>query len=183
MSQNNSLAGKTIAILVTDGFEQVELTGPQQALQAAGAQTRIVSPKAGKVQGFHHVDKADQFAVDQTLDQARADDFDAVLLPGGVQNADALRLDEHARKFVKDIAAKAKPIAVICHGPWLLIDAGLVRGRTLASWPSLQVDLRNAGATWVDEQVHVDGQLVSSRKPDDIPAFNDKFKQLLLAQG
>lgn len=176
---NKTLAGKKVAILVTDGFEQAELTGPKQALEAAGVVTRIIAPKAGTVQGFNHTDKADTFAVDQTLADAAPEEFDAVLLPGGVQNADALRTDEHARTFVQKITRLQKPIAVICHGAWLLVDADLVRGKTLTSWPSLQVDLENAGATWVDEQVHVDGHLVSSRKPDDIPAFSDKFKEVL----
>jgi len=179
MSDNNNLAGKKVAILVTDGFEQVELTGPKEALEAAGAVTTIIAPKAGKVQGFNHTDKGDSFAVEQTLDKASPEAFDAVLLPGGVQNADALRVEEHARAFVQKIVREQKPVAVICHGSWLLIDAELVRGKTLTSWPSLQVDLQNAGATWVDEQVHVDGLLVSSRKPDDIPAFSEKFKQVL----
>ena len=176
---NNTLAGKKVAILVTDGFEQAELTGPKQALEAAGVITQIIAPKAGQVQGFNHTDKADTFAVDQTLADAAPEEFDAVLLPGGVQNADSLRTDEHARVFVQKITRLQKPIAVICHGAWLLVDADLVRGKTLTSWPSLQVALQNAGATWVDEQVHVDGHLVSSRKPDDIPAFSEKFKEVL----
>ncbi|MCD2513217.1 type 1 glutamine amidotransferase domain-containing protein [Comamonas endophytica] len=174
-----SVSGKKVAVLVTDGFEQAELTGPKQALEAAGAQVTILAPKQGSVQGYNHADKADSFPVDRTISDARPKDFDAVLLPGGVQNADALRVDEDARTFVQDIAKQGKPIAVICHGPWLLIDAGLVQGRTLTSWPSLKVDLLNAGARWVDEEVHVDGQLVSSRKPDDIPAFNAQFLKLL----
>jgi len=183
MSDNKTLSGKKVAILVTDGFEQAELTGPKQALEAAGATTTIISPKAGEVQGFNHTDKADSFTVDQTLDHASPEAFDAVLLPGGVQNADALRLDQHARAFVQKIVREQKPVAVICHGAWLLVDAELVRGKTLTSWPSLQVDLQNAGATWVDEEVHVDGLLVSSRKPDDIPAFSEKFKQILATSG
>ncbi|WP_315129334.1 type 1 glutamine amidotransferase domain-containing protein [Comamonas antarctica] len=178
-----NVSGKKIAVLVTDGFEQVELTGPKKALEAAGAQVTILAPKPGSVQGFHHTDKGDSFPVDATIGDARAEDFDAVLLPGGVQNADALRVDEDARAFVKQIAAQAKPIAVICHGPWLLIDAELVKGRTLTSWPSLKVDLKNAGAQWVDAEVQVDQQLVSSRKPDDIPAFNEQFLKLLGAAG
>lgn len=172
MAAHPTLSGKKVAVLVTDGFEQAELTGPKQALEAAGVQVSILAPKPGTVQGYHHADKADSFPVDATIAASGAADFDAVLLPGGVQNADALRVDQDARTFVQDIAAQNKPIAVICHGPWLLIDAGLVRDRTLTSWPSLKVDLLNAGARWVDEEVHVDQQLVSSRKPDDIPAFN-----------
>lgn len=179
MASNSQLAGTKVAALVTDGFEQVELTGPKQALEAAGAQVSILSPKGGTVQGFNHVDKADTFQADGKISEAHPDEFDAVLLPGGVQNADALRVDVDAQKFVKQISAQGKPIAVICHGPWLLIDAGLVDGRTLTSWPSLKTDLRNAGAQWVDAEVHVDEQLVSSRKPDDIPAFNEQLLKIL----
>ena len=179
MAANSNVSGKKVAVLVTDGFEQVELTGPKKALEAAGAQVRILAPKAGTVQGFHHTDKADSFEVDATIANASADDFDAVLLPGGVQNADALRVDAAARAFVQAIAQQDKPIAVICHGGWLLIDAELVRGRTLTSWPSLKVDLTNAGARWVDATVHVDQKLISSRKPDDIPAFNEQLLKVL----
>lgn len=179
MAANSNVSGKKVAVLVTDGFEQVELTGPQKALEAAGARLTILAPKAGAVQGFHHTDKADSFQVDRTIADANAQDFDAVLLPGGVQNADALRVDENARAFVQAIARQGKPIAVICHGGWLLIDAGLVRGRTLTSWPSLKVDLTNAGAQWVDAEVHVDQNLISSRKPDDIPAFNEQLLKVL----
>ena len=177
------LHGLNVAILVTDGFEQAELAEPKKALEAAGATTHIIAPEAGQVQGFRHTDKADQFPVDITLDDAKPEDFDAVLLPGGVQNADALRTNEKARAFVRRIVADTKPVAVICHGPWLLADAGLLKDRTLTSWPSLQADLRNAGARWVDEQVHVDGKLVSSRKPDDLPAFNEQFEKLLLSSA
>lgn len=176
---NATLSGKKVAVLVTDGFEQAELTGPQQALEAAGVQVSILAPEQGSVQGYHHADKADSFPVDAAISNASPGDFDAVLLPGGVQNADALRVDEDARAFVQAISRQGKPIAVICHGGWLLIDAELVRGRTLTSWPSLKVDLVNAGARWVDQEVHVDGQLVSSRKPDDIPAFNGQFLKVL----
>lgn len=179
MAANPNVSGKKVAVLVTDGFEQVELTGPKKALEAAGAQVSILAPKNGTVQGFNHADKAGSFEVDSTITGARPDDFDAVLLPGGVQNADALRVDEGARAFVKEISKQGKPIAVICHGAWLLIDAELVRGRTLTSWPSLKVDLTNAGATWVDAQVQVDQQLISSRKPDDIPAFSDQLLKVL----
>ncbi len=179
MAANPDLSAKKIAVLVTDDFEQVELTSPKQALEAAGARVSILAPESGSVQGFHHADKADRFKVDGKIADARPEDFDAVLLPGGVQNADALRVDENARAFVKNISAQGKPIAVICHGPWLLIDAGLVQGRTLTSWPSLKVDLTNAGAQWVDAQVHVDQQWISSRKPDDLPAFNAQLLKLL----
>lgn len=169
----------TVAILVTDGFEQVELTGPRDALKAAGIQTRIIAPKAGTVQGFNHVDKADALPVDMTLKDAKPQDFDAVLLPGGVVNADALRVDADAQAFVKAIDQAGKPVAVICHGAWLLIDAGLVKGKTLTSWPSLATDLRNAGAEWVDQEVQVQGQWVSSRKPDDLPAFQEAMVKKL----
>lgn len=176
------LGGLHIAVLATDGFEQIELTGPRDALHEVGALTRIVAPKAGKIQGFHHDKPADFIDVDLTLDEARADDFDAVLLPGGVQNADALRSDVRAQKFVKAIERDGKPLAVICHGPWLLVSAGLADGRTLTSWPSLKDDLKNAGAHWVDEEVHLDGNWVSSRKPADIPAFNQQFIRLLASR-
>ena len=179
MAANSNVSGKKVAILVTDGFEQVELTGPKKALEAAGAKLSILAPKAGSVQGFNHADKADSFPVDGTIAHASPEDFDAVLLPGGVQNADALRVDEDARAFVQAISQQDKPIAVICHGGWLLIDAELVRGRTLTSWPSLKVDLVNAGAQWVDAEVHVDQKLISSRKPDDIPAFNAQLLKVL----
>lgn len=169
------LDGRTIAIVVTDGFEQVELTGPKAALEEAGARTVIVAPKTGMVQGFSHVDKADAFDVGQTLADARPDAFDAVLLPGGVVNADALRTDKQAQAFVRAIDQAGKPLGVICHGAWLLASAGLASGRTLTSWPSLQDDLRNAGATWLDAEVHTDRNWTSSRKPDDIPAFSRAF--------
>jgi len=179
MAAHPNVSGKKVAVLVTDGFEQVELTGPKKALEAAGARVSILAPENGTVQGFNHTDKADSFEVDGTISAARPDDFDALLLPGGVQNADALRVDKDARAFVKAISKQGKPMAVICHGAWLLIDAELVQGRTLTSWPSLEVDLTNAGASWVDAEVHVDQQLVSSRKPDDIPAFNEQFLKVL----
>jgi len=162
---------RSVAILVTDGFEQIELTGPRDALRAAGIQTRIVAPDTGTVQGFHHDTKGDSLAVDLTLKEARPEDFDAVLLPGGVINSDALRIDEDAQAFVQSIDKAGKPVAVICHGAWLLIDAGLVKGKTLTSWPSLATDLRNAGAEWVDKEVQEHGAWISSRKPADLPAF------------
>lgn len=172
---SNELKGRRVAILVTDGVEQVELTEPRQALQQAGAETHVVSPRAGRIQGFHHLDKADTFPVDRALDQARAADYDALLLPGGVANPDALRLDERAVGFVRDMWTAGKPVAAICHGPWMLVEAGVVRGRTLTAWPSLRTDIRNAGGTFVDEEVHTDRGLVTSRKPDDIPAFCRKM--------
>lgn len=171
---------KRIAILATDGFEQVELTGPRDALKAAGHTTQLLSTKKGQVQGFHHDKHADKFDVDLTLAEAKAGDYDAILLPGGVMNGDAIRLDKDAQALVKAANDAGKPIAAICHGGWLLIDAGVANGRTMTSWPSLATDIRNAGATWVDEEVHTDKNLISSRKPDDIPAFN---KALLAALG
>ena len=173
-----SLSGMKVAILAVDGFEQVELTEPRKALENAGAKTAVISQKSGKIQGFNHVDKADQFGVDATFADAHPDDYDAVLLPGGVVNGDALRVIPEAQRFVNKIAEDGKPIAVICHGPWLLVSAGLVRGRTLTSWPTLEDDIQNAGGTWVDQEVCVDGRFVSSRKPDDLPAFNAKIVEV-----
>jgi protease I len=175
MSQPNPLAGLRIAILVDDLFEQAELAEPQRALKAAGATVHVVSPKGPQVTGMQHDKKGDPFDVDVPLDQARPEDYDGLVLPGGVVNADALRMVEPARAFVREIDRAGKPIAVVCHGPWLLISAGLAAGRTLTSWPSLQDDLRNAGATWVDREVISDGNWTSSRKPDDLPAFNREF--------
>ncbi|MEO7393008.1 MAG: type 1 glutamine amidotransferase domain-containing protein [Ramlibacter sp.] len=173
------LGGLNVAILAVNGFEQVEMTGPRRALEELGVTTRLISVNSGSIQGFHHDKPGDWFDVDLTFDDARADAFDAVLLPGGVRNADMIRSSKHAQEFVRGIDAERKPVAVICHGPWLLISAGLVKGRTLTSWPTLEADLRNAGATWVDRPVVVDGNWVSSRKPADIPAFNAAFKALL----
>jgi len=167
-----------VAILVTDGFEQSEMTQPRDALAEAGATPKIVSLKAGQVQGWKHHDPADKFAVDLTIDSARADDFDALLLPGGVVNPDALRINDKAVAFVRDFVSAGKPIAAICHGPWTLINAQGVSGHKMTSWPSLRTDLENAGAEWVDQEVVVDGKLVTSRKPDDIPAFNREMLRL-----
>jgi protease I len=169
------LDGKKVAILVADGFEQVEMTKPRQALNDAGAETTIVSVKSGKIQGMNHADKGDKFDVDLTLDQAHAEEFDALMIPGGLMNPDTLRSTPEALEFTRHFFAERKPVAAICHGPWVLIDAGVVRGRTLTSWPAIQTDVRNAGAKWVDEEVVVDNGLVTSRKPDDIPAFNKKM--------
>jgi len=169
------LEGIKVAILVAEGFEQVELTAPRKALDEAGAKTFIVSPAKGEVQGWKHFDKADKFKVDVPLDQANAADFDALQLPGGVANPDQLRTNPKAVQFVRSFFDAGKPVAVICHGPWTLIDAGVVKGRTVTSWPSLRTDLTNAGAKWVDQEVVVDNGLVTSRKPDDIPAFNSKM--------
>lgn len=173
--QQQNLSGKKVAILVENGFEQIEMTEPKQALEQAGAQTHIVSPQKQEVQGWQHHDRADTFPVDVTLEQANPDDYDALLLPGGVINPDALRINEQAVQFVKSFFATGKPVAAICHGPWLLIEAGAVRGRQITSWPSLRSDLRNAGGQWVNQEVVTDQGLVTSRKPDDIPAFNRKM--------
>ncbi len=169
------LNGKRVAILATDGFEQVELTEPRKALEQAGAQADLVSPASGKVKGWQHTKWGDELPVDVPLDQARPEDYDALLLPGGVMNPDKLRMNEKAVAFVRHFVQSGKPIAAICHGPWTLIEAGGTQGRTMTSWPSLQTDLKNAGASWVDQEVVVDKGLVTSRKPDDIPAFNKKM--------
>lgn len=172
---DKQLRNQRVAILVADGFEQVELTGPKKALEQAGAKTEIVSPAQGKVKGWQHDHWGDEFPVDKPLKQANADDYDALLMPGGVMNPDKLRRNEDALNFVKGFFEAGKPVAAICHGPWTLIDAGVARGRRMTSWPSLQMDLKNAGVDWVDETVVVDDGLVTSRKPDDIPAFNIKM--------
>lgn len=169
----NVLQGKKIAILVANGFEQSELTGPKHALEKAGAKTDIISPEVEQVKGWTHGDWGDTFEVDVPLEEASADDYHALLLPGGVMNPDKLRMDTMAVDFVKQFFSTNKPIAAICHGPWTLINAGVVKGRKLTSWPSIKIDLINAGAHWVDEKVVVDDKLVTSRKPDDIPAFNE----------
>ncbi len=166
------LKGVRVAILATDGFEQSELEEPRKALDEAGADTRVVSPREGQIKGWSHTDWGHRVKVDVGLDEARADQFDALLLPGGVMNPDRLRIDPQAVQFVRSMWEARKPIAAICHGPWTLIEAGAVRGRRMTSWPSLRTDLRNAGADWVDETVVRDGPLVTSRKPDDIPDFN-----------
>ncbi len=168
------LEQKRVAILAADGFEQAELEEPMNALKEAGATVSIVSPKEGKIQGMKHADKGDQFDVDLSLDEADSEDFDAVLVPGGLMNPDELRSTPAAVSFVRAFAEAGKPIAAICHGPWVLIEAGLVKGRRLTSWPAIQSDIKNAGGDWVDEEVVVDNGLVTSRKPDDIPAFNAK---------
>jgi protease I len=169
------LDGLKVAILVAEGFEQVELTKPKEALEAAGAETRIVSPAKGQVQGWNHFEKGDNFPVEVWLDDARPQEFDALLLPGGVANPDQLRMVPKAVQFIREFFDSGKPVASICHGPWPLIEAGAVRGRTVTSWPSLKTDLKNAGANWVDREVVADNGLVTSRKPDDIPAFNQKM--------
>ncbi len=165
------LSGKRIAFLATDGFEQVELTRPWDEIKKAGAKVELVSLKSGKIQGMHHDEKADSFTVDKTLSDVAAGDYDGLVLPGGLGNPDALRVEESAVSFVRDFFDQGKPVAAICHGPWTLIEAGVVDGRTLTSWPSLKTDITNAGGQWVDEEVHVDQGLVTSRKPDDLDAF------------
>jgi protease I len=177
-----TLDGKTIAFLATDGVEQVELTEPWKAVKDAGGTPELISIDDGDIQAFDHLDKADTFPVDRTAADADASRYDGLVLPGGVANPDFLRADRDAVGFVKAFFEAGKPVAAICHGPWTLIDAGVVEGRTVTSWPSLQTDLRNAGATWVDEEVHVDEGLVTSRKPDDLPAFCAKLVEEL-AEG
>lgn len=174
----NSLQGKTIAILATDGFEQVELTKPKKALEEAGAKTQVVSPNPKKIKGWDKKDWGEEVSVDVTLDSADPAQYDALLLPGGVMNPDQLRMNPDAVKFVKHFFEHAKPVAAICHGPWMLVEAGAVRGRTITSWPSLKTDIRNAGGTWVDEEVVVSNGVVTSRKPDDISAFNRQIIDL-----
>jgi protease I len=175
MATEGKLHGKRVAILATDGVEQVELIEPRKALIEAGATTVIVSPKAQSIQGYQHDQKGDEIAVDQSLDSARESEFDALLLPGGVMNPDQLRQDKKAVDFVRHFFEAGKPVAAICHGPWMLVEAGVLQGRTLTSWPSLKTDIRNAGGDWVDRQVITDEGLVTSRKPEDIPAFNAKM--------
>ncbi len=170
------LQGKKIAFLTAnEGVEQVELTEPLQAVREAGAEAELLAPEAGEVQAFNHLDKGDTFEVDRAVGEADASEYDGLVLPGGVANPDQLRTKPEALEFVRGFFEAGKPVGVICHGPWTLIDAGVVKGRTLTSWPSLQTDLQNAGATWVDEEVHVDQGLVSSRKPDDLEAFTAKI--------
>jgi protease I len=170
-----NLSGKKVAILVGNGFEQVEMTKPREALRKAGANAEIVSPEKGTVRGWNHTEWGDEFDVDRRLDEAKAEDYDALMLPGGVMNPEHLRMNDRAMKVVKSFVDAGKPIAALCHAPWLLAEADAVRGRKVTSWPSLQTDLRNAGANWVDEEVVVDNGLVTSRNPDDIPAFNRKM--------
>ena len=175
MASSQKLSGKRVAILATDGVEQVELAEPRAALDEAGAKTTLIAPKAGKIKGWQHDHWGEEFPVDLTLDRASPDDFDALMLPGGVMNPDRLRMDDRAVKFVKAMADAGKPIAAICHGPWMLVEADVVRHRSVTSWPSLETDLRNAGADWSNQEVVTDMGIVTSRKPDDIPAFNRKM--------
>jgi len=170
-----TLNGKRVAILATDGVEQAELLQPKQALEGAGAQTQVVAPSGNQIKAWDHTNWGQSIPVDLPLKQAKPTDFDALLLPGGVMNPDRLRMDPNAVEFVGAFFKAGKPVAAICHGPWLLVETGVVKGRTVTSWPSLQTDIRNAGGTWVDQEVVTDHGLVTSRKPDDIPAFNRKM--------
>jgi protease I len=171
----NKLEGKRVAFLATDMVEQVELTEPWKAVRDEGARVELISLEEGKIQAFNHYDKGDEFAVDRTVEEASASDYDALVIPGGVGNPDTMRGDENAVSFVRDFFEQGKPVGVICHGPWMLVEAGVVRGRKVTSWPTLQTDIRNAGGEWVDEEVVVDQGLVTSRKPDDLPAFTNKI--------
>jgi protease I len=180
---NMAVSGMKIAFLATDGVEQVELTKPYEALKKEGAQVTLVSPEDGQIQAMNHDEKGDKIKVDRKLDSARPEEFDALVLPGGVANPDYMRVNPQAVAFVKHFVDQKKPIAAICHGPWTLIEAGGVKGKTMTSWPSLKTDLSNAGAQWVDREVVNDGLLVTSRKPDDIPAFVRAFTELLNKQG
>lgn len=174
MSSGQALSGKRVAFIVAnEGVEQVELTRPWEAVRAAGGTPELIAPKPGEVQAFNHLDKGDRFPVDRTTAEVHAQDYDAVVLPGGVANPDILRTDAHAVSLLRQIFEEGKVVAAVCHGPWTLVEADVVRGRTLTSWPSLQTDIRNAGGTWVDEQVHEDDGLVTSRKPDDLEAFSE----------
>ncbi len=172
---DKALENKKIAILATDGVEQVELTEPRKALEEAGAITELVSLEPGEIQGLNHLDHGDRLTVDRTIDDASVEEYDGLLIPGGVANGDLLRADERAVRFTAAFAQAKKPIASICHGPWVLVEAGIVKGATITSWPSLKTDVENAGGTWVDEEVHVDSGLTTSRNPDDLPAFNAKI--------
>jgi protease I len=173
---SDSLNGKRIAFLVAnEGVEQIELTEPWKAVEEAGGDPELISLEPGEVQAFNHLDKGDTFEVDRTVEDARESDYDGLVLPGGVANPDFLRANDKAVSFTRSFFEAGKPVAAICHGPWTLVEAGVVRGRTLTSWPSIQTDIRNAGGEWVDEQVHVDNGLVTSRKPDDLEAFNAKL--------
>jgi deglycase len=171
------LEGKTVAFLATDGVEQVELTEPWSKVEEEGGKPELISLESGEIQGFDHLDRGDTFRVDRTVAEADPDIYDGLVLPGGVANPDFLRTDADAVRFVRAFFEAGKPVAAICHGPWTLVEADMVRGRTLTSWPSLKTDIRNAGGEWVDEEVHVDSGLVTSRKPDDLPAFCDKLAE------
>ncbi len=184
MEQNNGqcLAGKRVAVLMTDGVEQIEYTSPRSFLEQRGAKVTLISPKAQgeQVQGFHHFDMGDKFAVELNVVDANPRDFDALVLPGGVSNPDQLRMSAESIGFIREFATEDKPIAAICHGPWTLIDAGVAKASHMTSWPSLQTDLRNAGAEWTDDEVVIDGRLITSRKPEDLPAFNEALMKAIM---
>ena len=171
------LSGRKVAFLATDGVEQIELTEPWKAVEEEGGDPELVSLRDGEIQGFEHLDKADTFKVDRTASEAKESDYEGLVLPGGVANPDFLRLSEDAVRFTRSFFEAGKPVAAICHGPWMLVEADVVRDRTVTSWPSLRTDIRNAGGNWVDEEVHVDNGLVTSRKPDDLPAFCAKMAE------
>jgi protease I len=171
----DKLSGKKVAFLATHGVEQVELTEPWKSVEQEGGKPELLSLESGEIQGFEHLDKGDTFKVDKPVADADQSDYDGLVLPGGVANPDFLRADEKAVRFVRSFFEAGKPVAAICHGSWTLVEADVVKGRTLTSWPSVKTDIRNAGGTWVDEEVHVDSGLVTSRKPDDLPAFCDKL--------
>jgi protease I len=173
------LNGKRVAFLATDMVEQVELAEPWKAVEQAGGSPELISLEEGEIQGFDHYDKADTFQVDRTVEDASVDDYDGLVIPGGVGNPDTMRADENAVRFVREFMESGKPLAVICHGPWMLVEAGVVRGKKLTSFASIKTDVKNAGGDWVDEEVVVDGNLVTSRQPDDIPAFNEKLLELI----
>jgi protease I len=177
------LSGKKVAIVVDDYFEQAEFIGPRDALHEAGADVTVISTEGGEIHGLNHIDPSDTFQADMSTAEADPGDYDALVLPGGVVNADNLRMDEDVRFWVQDYMVTEKPVAAICHAPWILASADVVSGRTLTSWPTLQDDMRNAGAKWVDEEVCVDGNLITSRKPDDIPAFNREIIKALENSG
>ena len=174
----DTMNGKKVAILAANMFERVELEEPRKALEDAGAEVEVVSIESGEIQGFDHFDPANKVKVDRTVEEASPDDYDALMIPGGVGNPDLLRGDENAVAFVRRMHEAGKPMAVICHGPWMLVESGVVRSKRVSSWPTLETDIRNAGGEWVDEEVVVDGNVVTSRKPDDIPAFNEKMLEL-----
>jgi protease I len=178
MSSTN-LKGKKVAILATDGFEEVELTDPKKNLEAAGATVEVISIKSGKIKGWNHTDWGSSVKVDHTVKEVTADDYDSLMLPGGQMNPDSLRVEKDAVGFIRSFAESGKPVAAICHGPWTLIEAGAVKGRKMTSWPSLRTDLQNAGAHWVDQEVVQDGNIITSRKPDDIPAFSKTLIQAI----
>jgi protease I len=186
MDTTQSLNGKRIAVLMTDGVEQIEYTSPREFLEQRGAQVTLLAPKSAgaSIQGFNHLTPGDKFEVEKNVKEAKPADYDALVLPGGVANPDMLRLSPESISFIREFATADKPLAAICHGPWTLIDAGVAHAKHMTSWPSLQLDLRNAGAEWTDDEVVVDGRLITSRKPDDLPAFNNAIlRELLAGQG